>query len=111
MARAGFDLLLIDMEHGPIDLPSAHAMIAATAGTDTVPMARIASNSPSLAKPLLDAGALGIAVPMVCTKVEAEAAARALLRNPRIWTPQSYPVSGLMSKTARVPPLPGSTSR
>jgi len=75
MARAGFDLLLIDMKHGPIDLPSAHAMIAATAGTDTVPMARIASNTPSLAKPLLDSGALGIAVPMVCTKEEAEAAA------------------------------------
>lgn len=95
MARAGFDLLLIDMEHGPIDLPSAHAMIAATAGTDTVPMARIASNTPSLAKPLLDAGALGIAVPMVCTKGEAEAAARALRYPPvgdRMWGPFYAPL-------------------
>jgi len=95
MSRAGFDLLLIDMEHGAIDLPSAHAMIAATAGTDTVPMARIAANAPSLAKPLLDAGALGIAVPMVCTRAEAEAAASALRYPPlgnRLWGPFYAPL-------------------
>lgn len=95
MARAGFDLLLIDMEHGPIDLPSAHAMILATAGTDTVPMARIAANLPWLAKPLLDAGALGIAVPMVCTKTDAEAAAAAVRYPPagaRMWGPFYAPL-------------------
>ena len=68
MSRAGFDLLLIDMEHGPIDLASAHSMILATAGTPAVSMARIAANLPWLAKPLLDACARGIAVPMVCSK-------------------------------------------
>jgi len=95
MARAGFDLLLIDLEHGPIDLPSAHSMIAATAGTDTVPMARIAANVPALAKPLLDAGALGIAVPMVCTRAEAEAAASAVRYPPlgqRMWGPFYAPL-------------------
>lgn len=95
MARAGFDLLLIDMEHGPIDLPSAHAMIAATGGTNAVPMARIAANAPSLAKPLLDAGALGICVPMVCTRAEAETAARAIRYPPtgeRMWGPFYAPL-------------------
>ena len=33
LANAGVDWLIIDMEHAPIDLPSAHAMIVATAGT------------------------------------------------------------------------------
>lgn len=95
MARAGFDLLLFDMEHGPIDLASAHAMILATAGTNAVPMARIAANLPWLAKPLLDAGVLGIAVPMVCSQAEAEAAAAALRYPPtgnRMWGPFYAPM-------------------
>jgi len=33
LAHAGFDWLIVDLEHGPIDLASAHAMIVATAGT------------------------------------------------------------------------------
>jgi 4-hydroxy-2-oxoheptanedioate aldolase len=83
------------MEHGAIDLPSAHAMIAATAGTDTVPMVRIAANVASLAKPLLDAGAMGVAVPMVCTREEAETAASALRYPPlgsRMWGPFYAPL-------------------
>src|SRR5262245_45815021 len=95
MARAGFDLLLIDMEHGLIDLPSAHAMILATAGTGTIPMARIAAGLPWLAKPLLDAGALGIAVPMVCSKAEGEVDAAAVRYPPvgkRMWGPFYAPL-------------------
>ena len=30
LASAGFDWLFIDMEHGPVDIQSAHAMITAT---------------------------------------------------------------------------------
>jgi 4-hydroxy-2-oxoheptanedioate aldolase len=95
MARAGFDALLIDMEHGPIDLPAAHAMILATAGTPAVPLARIAANVPWLAKPLLDAGVLGICVPMVCTKDDAELAAQAVRYPPvgqRMWGPFFAPL-------------------
>ncbi len=33
MARSGLDWILIDMEHGAVDLGTAHAMIAATSGT------------------------------------------------------------------------------
>ena len=31
MARSGLDWIIIDMEHGAIDLGAAHAMVAATA--------------------------------------------------------------------------------
>jgi 4-hydroxy-2-oxoheptanedioate aldolase len=56
MARSGIDWIIIDLEHGPIDLGSAHAMITATAGTPCVPMVRIAANEPWLAKAPMDIG-------------------------------------------------------
>ncbi|MEO5699902.1 MAG: aldolase/citrate lyase family protein, partial [Casimicrobiaceae bacterium] len=41
LASTGVDWLIIDMEHSPIDVSSAHAMIVATAGTTTVPFVRL----------------------------------------------------------------------
>src|SRR5439155_26085969 len=46
MARSGLDWVLIDMEHGAIDAGTAHAMIAATAGTPLVPLVRVAAGTP-----------------------------------------------------------------
>jgi 4-hydroxy-2-oxoheptanedioate aldolase len=40
MARSGLDWIIVDLEHGPIDLTSAHAMITATAGTPCAPTSR-----------------------------------------------------------------------
>jgi 4-hydroxy-2-oxoheptanedioate aldolase len=94
LARAGFDVLIIDMEHGPIDLAAAHSLVLATAGTPAAPMARIAAHMPWLAKPLLDMGVVGIAVPMVGSRAEAEAAARAVRYPPegeRMWGPFHAP--------------------
>src|ERR1700753_3703425 len=54
MARSGLDWIIVDLEHGPIDLTSAHAKITATAGTPCVPFARIAANEPWLAKAPMD---------------------------------------------------------
>ena len=78
MARSGIDWIIVDLEHGPIDLGSAHAMIVATAGTPCVPMVRVASNQPWLAKAPMDLGALGVCFPMICGRAEAEAAVRAV---------------------------------
>src|ERR1700719_4787875 len=58
MARSGLDWIIVDLEHGPIDLSSAHGMITATSGTPCVPLARIAANEPWLAKAPMDLGAL-----------------------------------------------------
>jgi 4-hydroxy-2-oxoheptanedioate aldolase len=90
LARCGFDWLLVDMEHGPIDAATAHAMIVATSGTPVTPIARVAANVPWLAKPLIDCGALGIVFPMVNSATEAEAAVRAMKYPPageRYWGP------------------------
>ncbi len=95
LASAGVDWLIIDMEHSPIDLPSAHAMIVATAGTSTVPLVRIPWSHPWQAKPVLDLGALGIVFPMITLREQAEAAVRSLRYPPagdRLWGPFYAPM-------------------
>ncbi|MBX3081572.1 MAG: 2,4-dihydroxyhept-2-ene-1,7-dioic acid aldolase [Anaerolineae bacterium] len=77
MARAGFDWLLIDMEHGPGDLMSLVAQLQGMNGTGAVPLVRVPSNDAVFIKRVLDAGAIGILVPNVQTKAEAEAAYQA----------------------------------
>jgi 4-hydroxy-2-oxoheptanedioate aldolase len=78
LAHAGFDWLFLDMEHGPMGIESVHAMIAATQGTAASPIVRIPWNHHWLAKPVLDAGALGIIFPMIRGRADAEAAVRAV---------------------------------
>jgi len=88
------DWIIIDLEHGPIDLGSAHAMITATAGTPCVPMLRIAANEPWLAKAPMDLGALGINFPMICSRADAERAVRSVRYPPtgeRLWGPFHAP--------------------
>lgn len=78
LARSEFDWLWIDMEHGPIGIETAQMMIDATKGTPSVPLVRIPWNHHWLAKPVLDAGAMGVVTPTVNTKAEAIAAVAAL---------------------------------
>ena len=90
LAGAGADWLVIDMEHGPIDIASAHALIAATAGTSCRPLVRLPCEEPWVAKPVLDAGAYGIMFPMISKAAQAEATVKALRYPPvgeRGWGP------------------------
>ncbi len=83
LAQAGFDWLVIDTEHGPVDIESVHAMVRATRGTRAVPLVRIASNLDWLSKRVLDLGALGVMVPGVNNADEARAAVSALRYPPQ----------------------------
>lgn len=78
MAAAGSDAVIIDMEHGAVDYASAHAMIAATAGTECAPLVRITENDPAQVKRVLDLGAEGIVFPMIRTAADAEKAVSSL---------------------------------
>src|SRR5919199_5478072 len=78
MAQVGFDWLLIDTEHGPIDIETVHGMVRATSGTNTTPTVRVARNLDWLAKRVLDIGALGVMMPGVNSGEEALAAIRAV---------------------------------
>jgi 4-hydroxy-2-oxoheptanedioate aldolase len=95
LARSGLDFILIDIEHGPVGPAEAHAMIAATAGTPLVPLARVAATTPWHAKVPLDLGAMGVCFPLVSTRADAEAAVRAVRYPPggeRAWGPFYAPL-------------------
>ena len=95
LAASGLDFILIDMEHGPIGPAEAHAMVAATAGTPLVPLARVAATTPWHAKVPLDLGAMGVCFPLVSTRADAEAAVRAVRyppRGERAWGPFYAPL-------------------
>ncbi len=78
MAAAGSDAVIIDMEHGAIDYATAHAMIAATAGTACAPLVRVTENDRSQVKRVLDLGAEGIVFPLIRTVEDAEKAVGSL---------------------------------
>ena len=78
LAQVGFDWLLIDTEHGPIDTETVHVMIRATSGVNVTPTVRITQNLDWLAKRVLDSGALGVMFPNVNSGQEALAAVRAV---------------------------------
>jgi 2-dehydro-3-deoxyglucarate aldolase/4-hydroxy-2-oxoheptanedioate aldolase len=77
MSQAGFDLLVIDMEHGPGDISTLVSQLQAMNGSECVPLVRAPWNDFVVVKRILDAGAYGILYPYINTKVEAEAAVRA----------------------------------
>jgi len=74
LAHAGFDWLMIDLEHAPIDATAMHNMIASTAGTNCAPFVRVPTYDSPLTKQALDSGALGIVFPMICSAEQAEQA-------------------------------------
>lgn len=65
LASSGVDCLIFDMEHGPIDLQTLHAMVAITRNTSATPIVRVPWTEPWLVKPVLDTGAMGINFPMI----------------------------------------------
>ena len=77
MSRAGFDWLVIDMEHGPGDILALVSQIQAMSGTDTCALVRTPWNDFVTIKRILDTGAHGLLIPSVNSKEEAEAAVRA----------------------------------
>ena len=78
LSASGVDCLIIDMEHGPIDIATVHAMVAATRGTEATPIVRVPWTEHWLVKPVLDTGAMGINFPMISTAEMARASVAAL---------------------------------
>ncbi|WP_394231916.1 HpcH/HpaI aldolase/citrate lyase family protein [Niallia oryzisoli] len=74
LGHTGVDFIMIDAEHGSMDLESAGRMVSVIRGTQATPLLRVAGNEKSLIKKGLDTGASGVMIPMVNTKEEAEEA-------------------------------------
>jgi 4-hydroxy-2-oxoheptanedioate aldolase len=78
LALAGFDYILLDAEHGPISPSSAEATIRAAEAAGISPLVRVPGNLPHVIQRYLDLGAVGIQVPHVDTREDAEAGVAAL---------------------------------
>ncbi len=78
MADAGFDWLCVDLEHSVIDYYGAEKLIATIEAKGCVPYVRVGANNPLIIKRVLDAGAKGIIVPMINSKIDAEKAINAV---------------------------------
>ena len=71
LANAGFDVLVIDVEHSPVDYQTVFSMCQAMKGTNTVPFARAPWNDLIAIKRICDCGVMGIHIPYVRTVDEA----------------------------------------
>jgi 2-dehydro-3-deoxyglucarate aldolase/4-hydroxy-2-oxoheptanedioate aldolase len=77
LSQCGFDWLIVDLEHAPGDFANLQQQLQAMNGSDVVPFARAPWNDEVAIKRILDTGVMGVLVPYVNTRAEAEAAVAA----------------------------------
>ena len=81
--NAGWDWVLLDVEHGMGGSDSLLVQLQAVESTPAVPLVRVANNDAVLIKRALDLGPSGIMVPMVSSAAEAERTVRAMRYPPQ----------------------------
>ncbi len=84
-AKAGFDFVIVDLEHGPGDIMTLIHQMHAISRYEVVPFVRAPWNDFVAIKRILDAGVHGVLVPYVNNREEAEKAVRAC----------KYPLEGI----------------
>jgi len=77
IAGAGYDWILLDMEHSPNDLESLLAQLQAAAPYPAHPIVRVPWNDTVTIKRVLDVGAQSLLIPYVSTVAEAQSAVAA----------------------------------
>lgn len=90
VARSGADYVVIDMQHGVMDLTDVVNVITVIELAKCVPIVRIPSLEVGIISKVLDAGAHGIICPMINTRAEAQALVNACRYAPhgqRSWGP------------------------
>lgn len=70
IGNAGLDFMILDLEHGPLNLETAQDMIRALEGSDCAPLIRVPTNQEWWILRALETGCAGVAVPQI-TSVEA----------------------------------------
>ena len=74
LGSAGFDFLVVDTEHTPIDVPQMTEILRAVAGTPAAAVVRPPWNDMVMIKRVLDAGAQSLLLPFVQDEDEAKRA-------------------------------------
>jgi 4-hydroxy-2-oxoheptanedioate aldolase len=77
VAPHGWDYLLLDGEHGPLEVPACENLVRAAEVAGVTPIVRAPANQPHLISRFLDAGAHGIQVPWIESADDAQAAVSA----------------------------------
>lgn len=90
----GFDFVLLDAEHGPMSVESAAHLLRAAECAGITPIVNVPSSNPQTIGRYLDIGALGIQVPQVNDRDEAEAIVRAVKYYPLGQRGMAHPRSG-----------------
>lgn len=65
LATAGFESVVLDMEHGPLDFSTLNVLIPAARAAGIHPIVRVRNNEASLISSALDVGAAGVLVPQI----------------------------------------------
>lgn len=89
LKNAGFDFLLFDIQHSPLEIKGLARPITSMRGCEAIPIIRVGDNRADEICYALDVGAKGIIVPMVNTADEAE----------RMVASCKYPFDGIRSST------------
>jgi len=82
LAHAGFDFVVLDMEHAPLSLDRTYELIFATQRMDMAALVRLPDHLGTAVQPLLDAGADGLLVPRVTSPATAAAIAARMVFSP-----------------------------
>jgi 2-dehydro-3-deoxyglucarate aldolase len=83
LAPAGFDWLVVDMEHSSIGLNELLPLIISIQANSLGALVRVGENNPNLIKRIMDAGAQGVIVANVCDRRQAEQAVSAVKYPPQ----------------------------
>ncbi|WP_027875195.1 HpcH/HpaI aldolase family protein [Spongiibacter marinus] len=78
----GMDFIILDMEHGPVPLPTIHHHTRAAIMAGLVPVVRVKGVDSHAIGSALDAGALGVQVPNIATAEQAAVAVKAAKYHP-----------------------------
>lgn len=73
LAHAGYDWIVIEMEHDSLDFAGVEHILMAISSAETVPIVRVPSSDQVYIQRALDIGGMGVLVPMVRTPEEAQA--------------------------------------
>jgi len=83
IGRAGFDWVLIDLEHGAGDVAIMYNQLQVLSGTGSTPIVRIDNITRPNVQHILDAGATGIMFPQIHTSEEADLATQMMYYPPK----------------------------